>query len=53
MANKLKNNMTNIANEIMSDGNCYVVVVYLVCIIFLVIFSYSIYLRELTKSKEI
>jgi hypothetical protein len=45
--------MKNFANELMGDGNCYLVVVYLVCIIFLVIFSYSLYLRkELTKSED-
>lgn len=43
--------MSNFANEIMADGNCYLIIVYLVCIIFLVIFSYSFYLRkELTKA---
>ena len=43
--------MKNFTNELMSDGNCYLVVVYLVCIIFLVIFTYSLYLKkELSKA---
>jgi len=58
-ANKLKektgqtiNAMKNAMDQVMS-GNCYLIVVYLVCIIFLIIFSYSIYLRrEMSKGER-
>ena len=46
----MKNMAENYAKNIMG-GNCYLVIVYLVSIIFLIIFTYSIYFRkELTKS---
>jgi hypothetical protein len=46
----MKNMAENYAKNIMG-GNCYLVIVYLVSIIFLIIFTYSIYFnKELTKS---
>ena len=50
--NKAMNAMKEAMDSAMS-GNCYLIVVYLVCIIFLIIFSYSVYLRkEFSKSKD-
>ena len=50
--NKAMNAMKDAMDSAMS-GNCYLIVVYLVCIIFLIIFSYSVYLRkEFSKSKD-
>jgi len=49
-AKKTMNAMKGAMDSVMS-GNCYLIVVYLVCIIFLVIFSYSAYLkREFSKA---
>jgi hypothetical protein len=49
---KTMNAMKNVMDSAMA-GNCYLIVVYLVCIIFLIIFSYSVYLRkEFSKSKS-
>ena len=46
----MKNMAETYAKNIMG-GNCYLVIVYLISIIFLIIFTYSIYFRkELTKS---
>ena len=48
----MKNMAETYAKNIMG-GNCYLVIVYLVSIIFLIIFTYSIYFRkELTKSTK-
>jgi hypothetical protein len=53
MAEKIKNitNMAqNISNKIMGS-NCYLIVIYLLSIVFIIIFTYSLYLRkELTKT---
>jgi len=56
-ANTVKNAAKNTMNAMkgamdsVMSGNCYLIVVYLVCIIFLVIFSYSVYLkREFSKA---
>jgi len=50
-ASKSIDTMKNMVSDVMS-GNCYLIVVYLVCIIFLIIFSYSLYLRkEFTKAE--
>jgi hypothetical protein len=55
MAEKIKNitNMAqNISNKIMGS-NCYLIVVYLLSIVFIIIFTYSLYLRkELTKQTK-
>ena len=55
MAEKIKNitNMAqNISNKIMGS-NCYLIVVYLLSIVFIIIFTYSLYLRkELTKHEN-
>ena len=55
MADRLKNisNMAqNYSNKIMGS-NCYLIVVYLLSIVFIIIFTYSIYLRkELTKQEN-
>ena len=49
-ANNTMNTMKNAMDSVMS-GNCYLIVVYLVCIIFLIIFSNSVYLkREFSKA---
>ena len=49
-AKNTMNAMKGAMDSVMS-GNCYLIVVYLVCIIFLVIFSYSVYLkREFSKA---
>jgi hypothetical protein len=47
-SNAVKNTMDTMKNAMDSAmaGNCYLIVVYLVCIIFLIIFSYSVYLRK-------
>jgi hypothetical protein len=42
---KLNISMKNMVGDVMS-GNCYLIIIYLVCIIFLIIFSYSIYLKK-------
>ena len=48
----MKNKANAFASKIMGS-NCYIVVVYLVSIIFLVILTYSIYFsRESTKNLE-
>ena len=45
----IRNKAKNFANKIM-DSNCYLIIVYIVSIIFLVILTYSIYFRrEMTK----
>tara|TARA_B100001093_G_scaffold438011_1_gene437191 strand:+ start:3349 stop:4737 length:1389 start_codon:yes stop_codon:yes gene_type:complete len=41
----MKNGMKTLMTDAMS-GNCYLIIVYLVSIIFLIIFSYSFYLRR-------
>lgn len=55
MAEKIKNitNMAqNISNKIMGS-NCYLIVIYLLSIVFIIIFTYSLYLRkELTKQTK-
>tara|TARA_B100000795_G_scaffold268596_3_gene255891 strand:+ start:13440 stop:14738 length:1299 start_codon:yes stop_codon:yes gene_type:complete len=46
------NAMRNMVNDVMS-GNCYLIIIYLVCVIFIIIFTYSIYLkREFSKGKR-
>ncbi len=50
--NNMKNKATELANKIM-DSNCYLIIVYLISIIFIIILSYSIYFkRELNKSSK-
>lgn len=50
--NKTKENITKTLTSFMS-GNCYLVMIYLISIIFLIIFTYSLYLRkELTKHEN-
>jgi hypothetical protein len=55
MADKMKNiaNMAqNYSNKIMGS-NCYLIIVYLLSIVFIIIFTYSLYLRkELTKQTK-
>ena len=55
MAERLKNMASmaqNYSNKIMGS-NCYLIIVYLLSIVFIIIFTYSIYLRkELTKQKK-
>lgn len=49
---KVNNNIKNTINSFMS-GNCYLVMIYLLSIIFIIIFTYSLYLRkELTKGEN-
>lgn len=49
---KTGENIKNTINSFMS-GNCYLVMVYLLSIIFIIIFTYSLYLRkELTKGEN-
>lgn len=53
MKNAANNTMKTMKNamDLVMSGNCYLIVVYLVCIIFLIIFSYSVYLkREFSKA---
>ena len=53
--NAFKNTTENITKTINSfmSGNCYLVMVYLLSIIFIIIFTYSLYLRkELTKHEN-
>ena len=50
--NNMKNKATELANKIM-DSNCYLIIVYLISIIFIIILSYSIYFKqELSKSSK-
>lgn len=50
--NNMKNKATELANKIM-DSNCYLIIVYLISIIFIIILSYSIYFKqELGKSSK-
>lgn len=55
MANRLKNITSmaeNYSNKIMGS-NCYLIIVYLLSIVFIIIFTYSLYLRkELTKQTK-
>ena len=48
VSNKIKQAITS-----SMSGNCYLVMIYLLSIIFLIIFTYSLYLRkELTKHEN-
>ena len=50
--NNMKNKATELANKVM-NSNCYLIIVYLISIIFIIILSYSIYFkRELNKSSK-
>jgi len=50
--NNMKNKATELANKIM-DSNCYLIIVYLISIIFIIILSYSVYFKkELNKSSK-
>lgn len=52
IASNARNKAKQLADTIMGS-NCYIIVVYLVCIIFLVILTYSIYFsKELTKKEK-
>lgn len=51
-ANDIRNKATELANKIM-DSNCYLIIVYLISVIFIIILSYSIYFKtELNKSSK-
>ena len=48
---KMKNRANELASKIMGS-NCYIIIVYLLSIVFLVIFTYSIYFRRETTKKD-